>query len=132
MSLSILTLTADTAYSLGSPTAGTVTIVSDDLPPDLVVSSVTAPSTAGANVDIVVTDTTKNQGTGSSLPSKTGFYLSTNLSLDGTDVLACQPSGDLAWPRRHESGLNHRAHSAVDGCGVVLRPRKSGLGRRGH
>jgi len=88
----ILTLTADTAYSLGSPTAGTVTIVSDDLPPDLVVSSVTAPSTAGANVDILVTDTTKNQGTGSSLPSNTGFYLSTNLSLDGTDVwLASRP-----------------------------------------
>ena len=46
----------------------------------------TAPSTGGADLDIVVTDTTKNQGTGSSLPSKTGFYLSTNLTLDGTDV----------------------------------------------
>ena len=92
----ILTLTADTAYSLGSPTAGTVTIVSDDLPPDLVVSSVTAPSTAGANVDILVTDTTKNQGTGSALPSNTGFYLSTNLSLDGTDVwLASRPVASL-------------------------------------
>ena len=30
----LLTLTADTAYSLGSPTAGTVMIVSNDLPPD--------------------------------------------------------------------------------------------------
>jgi len=82
----ILTLAANPAYSLGSPTAGTVTIISDDLPPDLVVSSMTAPSTAGADVDIVVTETTKNQGTGSSLPSNTGFYLSTNLNLDGTDV----------------------------------------------
>jgi subtilisin family serine protease/subtilase family serine protease len=82
----ILTLTADTAYSLGSPTTGTVTIVSEDLPPDLVVSSMTAPSTGGANLDILVNDTTKNQGTGSSLPSNTGFYLSTNVSLDGTDV----------------------------------------------
>jgi subtilisin family serine protease/subtilase family serine protease len=92
----ILTLTADTAYSLGSPTAGTVTIVSDDLPPDLVVSSMTAPSTAGANVDILVTDTTKNQGTGSSLASNTGFYLSTNLTLDGTDVwLASRPVPSL-------------------------------------
>ena len=128
----ILTLTANAAYSLGSPTAGTVTIVSDDLPPDLVVSSMTAPSTAGADVDIVVTDTTKNQGTGSSLPSNTGFYLSTNLTLDGTDVWLGQPSGALAWPRRHESGLNHLTHPAVNGCGVVLRPRKSGLGRHGH
>jgi thermitase len=92
----ILTLTADTAYSLGSPTAGTVTIVSDDLPPDLVVSSMTAPATAGADVDIVVTDTTKNQGTGSSLPSNTGFYLSTNISLDSTDVwLASRPVASL-------------------------------------
>ncbi len=88
----ILTLTADAAYSLGSPTAGTVMIVSNDLPPDLIVSSMTAPSTAGADVDILVTDTTKNQGTGSSLPSNTGFYLSANLSLDGTDVwLASRP-----------------------------------------
>ena len=93
----ILTLTADTAaYSLGSPTTGTATIVSDDLPPDLVVSSMTAPSTAGADVDILVTDTTKNQGTGSSLPSNTGFYLSANLSLDGTDVwLASRPVASL-------------------------------------
>ena len=92
----ILTLTADTAYSLGSPTAGTVTIVSDDLPPDLVASSMSAPSTAGANVDILVTDTTKNQGTGSALPSNTGFYLSTNLTLDGTDVwLASRPVPSL-------------------------------------
>ena len=92
----ILTLTADTAYSLGSPTAGTVTIVSDDLPPDLVVSSMTAPSTAGADVDIVVTDTTRNQGTGSSLPSNTGFYLSTNTTLDATDVwLGSRPVASL-------------------------------------
>ena len=44
------------------PTASTVTIVSDDLPPDLSVASMVAPSMAGANVDILVTDTTKNQG----------------------------------------------------------------------
>ena len=94
----ILTLTADTAYSLGSPAAGTATIVSDDLPPDLVVSTMTAPSTAGADVDILVTDTTKNQGTGSSLPSHTGFYLSANLSLDGTDVwLASRPVASLGF-----------------------------------
>ena len=47
-------------------------------------------------MDILVTDTTKNQGTGSSLPSNTGFYLSTNLSLDATDVwLASRPVASL-------------------------------------
>ena len=94
----MLTLTADAAYSLGSPSAGTVTIVSNDLPPDLVVSSVTAPSIAGADADIVVTDTTKNQGTGSSPPSKTGFYLSTNISLDARGRLAWQPAGGPLGP----------------------------------
>jgi subtilase family serine protease len=83
----VLTVIADGAYALGSPSEAVVTIVSDDLPPDLVVVSVTAPSTAGADADIIVTDTTKNQGTGSSLPSATGFYLSTNTALDAADVL---------------------------------------------
>ena len=33
-----------------------------------------------------MTDTTKNQGTGASPPSKTGFYLSTNSGLDAADI----------------------------------------------
>ena len=81
----ILTLSADTAYAMGSPATSTVTIVSDDLPPDLVVATMTAPAIGGADSDIVVTETTKNQGTGASLPSKTGFYLSTNTTLDAAD-----------------------------------------------
>ena len=88
----ILTLSADTAYALGSPATGTVTIVSDDLPPDLVVATMTAPAIGGADSDIVVSETTKNQGTGASLPSKTGFYLSANTTLDAAD----QWVGDLA------------------------------------
>jgi thermitase len=92
----ILALSADAAYSLGSPGAGTVTIVSNDLPPDLVVVAVSAPATTGADADIVVTDTTKNQGTGPSLPSETGFYLSTNFSLDAADTrLGSRPVSSL-------------------------------------
>jgi subtilisin family serine protease/subtilase family serine protease len=82
----ILTVIADDAYGLISPSEAIVTIVSDDLPSDLIVTSVVAPPTGGADTDIVVTDTTKNQGTGSSLPSRTGFYLSTNGVLDAPDV----------------------------------------------
>ena len=81
----IFELSADTAYALGSPATSTVTIVSDDLPPDLVMSAMTAPAIGGADSDIVVTETTKNQGTGASLPSKTGFYLSANTTLDAAD-----------------------------------------------
>jgi subtilisin family serine protease/subtilase family serine protease len=82
----ILTLTVNAAYTLGSPVAGTVTIVSDDLPPDLAVTAMTAPAAAGADTDITVTDTTRNQGTGSSGQSTTGFYLSTNTTWDAADV----------------------------------------------
>jgi subtilisin family serine protease/subtilase family serine protease len=82
----VLTLVADEAYTLGSPISATVTIVSDDLPPDLIVTSMAAPSTGAADADIMVTDTTKNQGTGPAQPSETGFYLSTNTTLDAADV----------------------------------------------
>ena len=48
-------------------------------------ATMAAPAIGGADSDIVVTDTTKNQGTGASLPSKTGFYLSANSALDAAD-----------------------------------------------
>jgi subtilisin family serine protease/subtilase family serine protease len=82
----VVTVLADGGYNLGSPISATVTIVSDDLPPDLVVSSVTGPSTGRAQSDIVVSDTTKNQGGGTSPSSKTGFYLSANSTWDAADT----------------------------------------------
>ena len=81
-----LTLAADAAYSIGSPDTGTVTVVSNDLPADLMVSSLTAPATAGVDADIVVSDITRNQGTGLSQASTTGYYLSTNTSFDAADI----------------------------------------------
>ena len=50
------------------------------------VSAMTAPATAAIDANIVVTDTTRNQGTGMSPASTTGFYLSTNTSLDAADI----------------------------------------------
>jgi subtilisin family serine protease/subtilase family serine protease len=73
-------------YFVGSPVSATVTIVSDDLPPDLMVSSCTAPSLGGSNADVAVTDTTKNQGAGWSPSSNTGFYLSTTITWDSSDA----------------------------------------------
>jgi subtilase family serine protease len=55
--------------------------------PDLTVSALTVPATAGAGKGITVTDTTKNNGPGDAPASETGFYLSTDLTLDSGDVL---------------------------------------------
>ena len=54
--------------------------------PDLIVSAVTAPSTANAGDPIVVSDTTKNLGGASTPSTTTAFFLSTNTSLDASDV----------------------------------------------
>ena len=54
---------------------------------DLVVTAVSAPTTAAANSLITVTDTTKNQGAAPVQASVTGFYLSPNSSYNSTDAL---------------------------------------------
>jgi len=56
-------------------------------PPDLVVSSLGAPATAGAGLTVTVTDTTHNQsGTGPAAASITRFYLSTDSTWDAGDA----------------------------------------------
>jgi subtilase family serine protease/subtilisin family serine protease len=55
--------------------------------PDLVVTTLSMPSTAGAGQTITVTDTTKNQGGGAAGPSRTQFFLSTDTNLGGSDAL---------------------------------------------
>jgi subtilase family serine protease len=55
--------------------------------PDLVVSALSAPTTGGAGLPVTVTDTTRNQGGGSTLLSTTtAFYLSANTTLGTGDV----------------------------------------------
>ncbi|PYR94200.1 MAG: hypothetical protein DMF84_06530 [Acidobacteria bacterium] len=56
-------------------------------PSDLVVSSLTAPSTAGAGLQITVSDTIMNRGPGNAVASTTRFYLSSNAPLDANDRL---------------------------------------------
>ena len=55
--------------------------------PDLIVSALSAPSTTGAGLSIVVTDTSKNQGAGTTPLFATAFYLSANSTLGAGDVL---------------------------------------------
>lgn len=49
---------------------------------------------AAAGTNITVSDTTKNRGGGAAPASATGFYLSTNLSVDAADIFL----GDRAVP----------------------------------
>ena len=57
---------------------------------DLTVAGFTVPSRGGAGVALSVTDTTKNQGSGSVPASVTKVYLSTNASYDGADTMLGQ------------------------------------------
>jgi len=57
------------------------------LGPDLVVATLSAPTSAGAGATITVTDTTKNQGAGTAGASTTRIYFSSNPILDAGDVL---------------------------------------------
>jgi subtilase family serine protease/subtilisin family serine protease len=82
----VVSLRFDPSYFVGNPGKATVTIVSDEVPSDLTVSSLTAPTAAAPGATITVTDTTRNQGGGPSEPSVTRFYLSIDVTHDAGDV----------------------------------------------
>ena len=93
----VLSIAAASAYVIGAPASGTVTIVSDDVAPDLIVASLAAPASSGAGSTIQVTETTRNEGSGSAPPSQTSFYLSRDLIFDAADtLLASRPVPELA------------------------------------
>jgi subtilisin family serine protease len=54
---------------------------------DLIVSTASAPTLAGAGQSVTVTETIKNQGGGTAESSTTMYYLSTDTTLDAADVL---------------------------------------------
>ena len=65
--------------------------------PDLVVTSVTAPSSAGPGSVILVNDTTSNQGAGAAAATTTRFFLSSDVFLDAGDpALQTRPVPALA------------------------------------
>ena len=82
----LLSLSPDPAYSTGFPSQAVVAIVSDDLPPDLVIGAIGVPASATPGAIISITDATKNQG-GASNASSTAFYFSNNVLLDAADKL---------------------------------------------
>jgi len=82
-----LTIEPDPAYIVSGKATATVTIKSDELLSDLVFTAFSAPSAAAAGQAISLTDTIKNQGKGAADPSATHFYLSTDGTVDSSDVL---------------------------------------------
>ena len=82
----VVTLAADAAYVIGVPGSSVLTIVSDDNPPDLIVTSLGAPSVGAAGMTVTVSDTTRNQGSGLAGASTTRFYLSQSLLLEARDI----------------------------------------------
>ncbi len=72
--------------------------------PDMVVSSLTVPATSGAGLPITVTDTTKNQGAGSSARvTTTSFYLSVNTTIGVGDTLLGSRSVGILGPAGTDS-----------------------------
>ena len=99
----VVTLDPAPDYLL-SPSQATITILSEDPFPDLVIGSLGAPANAGAGSTITVTDTTLNSGGGPAGASTTRFYLSTNGLLDAADVqLASRAVPALAPGASHAS-----------------------------
>ena len=82
-----LTIAPDAAYIVSANAGAAVTIQSDELISDLIVSSFSAPTRAAAGQTISLTDTTKNQGKGAAEPTLTRFYLSANSTYDASDLL---------------------------------------------
>jgi subtilase family serine protease len=80
-----VTVAAGAGYAVGHPSQAVVTIVSEDLPADLVVSLLTVPTAATPGGTMAVTSSTNNQGGGAAVPSVTAFYLSTNFLFDAAD-----------------------------------------------
>ena len=82
----VVTVVETPAYLLGSPSAGVVTITSEDPTPDLTIAALTIPTLGTPGASIVANSTTRNQGAGIAPESQTGFYLSANSTWNDTDL----------------------------------------------
>jgi subtilase family serine protease len=82
-----ITITSDPSYIVSGSHTATVTIESDELIADLIISSLTTPTKAGAGQSIIITESTKNQGEGAADPSTTQIFLSNDAGIDETDIL---------------------------------------------
>jgi subtilase family serine protease len=104
----VLGISAGAGYVAGAPATATVTIISDDVAPDLTVPALSVPVVAGAGVTISIDDTTRNQGPVTAGASTTAFYLSANTLFDPSDpLIGSRDVPELA------SGASHAATTPV-------------------
>jgi subtilase family serine protease len=80
-----VTLNATNDYVAATPSQAVATVISNDLPADLVMAAVTVPATVTPGAITTIGDTTKNQGGGAAESSVTSFYWSTNVLFDAND-----------------------------------------------
>jgi len=86
----IVTLKANAAYTIGTPSSATVTIT--DGGPDLFVSSLTGPTIVERGTTVTYSEATGNKGTATAGASVTQYYLSTNSIYDRLDALVSERS----------------------------------------
>jgi subtilase family serine protease len=82
-----LTIVDDPAYFVPGSATATVTIQSDEMLPDLDITSMSSPATASPGSSITITDTTKNIGGNVADESVTQFYLSADNAIDPSDFV---------------------------------------------
>jgi subtilase family serine protease len=82
-----LTILSDPAYFVPGSATATVSIESDELLPDLDITSMSSPTTGGPGSSITITDTTKNIGGGVADESVIQFYLSADNTIDTSDTV---------------------------------------------
>jgi serine protease len=84
--------------------------------PDLVISSLFAPTPVGAGASMSISDVTQNRLAGSAGASTTSFYLSTDCTLDGGDILL----GSRAVPALAGNASNRATTSVTIPAGIPL------------
>jgi subtilisin family serine protease/subtilase family serine protease len=82
-----LTILSDAAYFVPGSATATVTIDSDELFPDLDITSMSSPTTGSPGASITISDTTKNIGGGVADESVIQFYLSADNAIDISDTI---------------------------------------------
>jgi subtilase family serine protease len=71
---------------------------------DLTISALTVPTPVIAGANVTLNDTVRNQGGGAASPSTTRFYLSTNSTLNASDVLVGSRSVGALDPNQTSAG----------------------------
>ena len=99
-----LTILSDPAYFVPGSAVATVTIKSDELFPDLDITSMSSPITGSSGSSITITDTTKNIGGGVADESVIRFYLSADNAIDASDTILGSRSVPALSPGLSDTG----------------------------